>query len=328
MPKAKSRASSRSKKKNKSGPGFVANLAGSFAWFAAPRRLAHMTLALVWVGIVVAAAVGAAPLRDRVSDLRAAPVVANIEYPPIAGSDDPAATWLPASERRRLEHLVTQTVSDDVFDRESLERLRAIFAASGWFSGPVEIRRFAENVVRVRGDWRTPFAAVRVNDRDHLVSPRGELLPLAYPAGGAGPTIPVITGARFGPPENQARGFAYGERWKGGDVPSAIALLVELRRAFSPTPQIMRQIAGVDCAAFGGREGLAIITDQGTRIVWGSAPGEERPGEARAQEKLARLVDLAGRPGGNGRIDAGARQITVSGPHVYIDVPGPANAAN
>ena len=51
MAKAKSRAKPRSKKK--SGPGFFTKLAGSLAWFGAPRRLAHMTLALVWVGLIV-----------------------------------------------------------------------------------------------------------------------------------------------------------------------------------------------------------------------------------------------------------------------------------
>jgi len=320
--------------RKKSGPGLLTKLAGSAAWFAQPRRLANAALALVFVGIGVGALLGAGPLRERVSTLRAHPVTPRIEYPPIAGahgapvaSSDPDATWLPASERRRLEHLVVQTVSTDVFDRDSLEALRAALESSGWFAGNVRVRRFAENVVRVRGDWRTPFAAVRVNDRDHLVTAAGELLPLAYNPGGAGASIPVVTSPQFGPPENDARGFAYGKRWRGGDVPAALTLLADLRRAFAATPRIMGQIAGVDCRDFGARGRLAIITDTGSRVVWGSAPGEEKPGETRAAEKIARLVDLAGRAESRGRIDAGALQISIYGPHVYIDVPAPGTPA-
>ncbi len=321
------KAKSRSKKKSKSGPGFMANLAGSFSWFAQPRRLSNLALTLVWVGLFVTALAGAAPLMERVSTLRADPVTARIEYPRLAGATDPNDTWLPASERRRLEHLVAQTVSPDVFDRTSLESLRIALEASGWFSRDIEIRRLANNVIRVRGEWRAPFAAVRVGDRDHLVSANGELLPLSYTAGGAGPTIPVIINPKFGPPENAAQGFAYGKRWRGGDVDASLALLAQLRRAFATTPQISRQIAGIDARDYDNRGRLAIVTDTGSLVVWGAAPGEERPGETRAAEKIARLVDLAGRQGSNGRIDAGARQISIYGPHVYIDVPGP-SAAN
>lgn len=325
---AKRKPSAKKKTAARSGPGFFAKLANSAAWMMRPRRAANATLAVVWVGMVVTALVGAGPLQGKVSTLRAAPVTPKIEYPPIAGSTDPQATWLPASERRRLEHLVVQTVSTDVFDRQSLENLRIALEASGWFASGVEVQRFAENVVRVRGVWRTPFAAVRVGDRDHLVSASGELLPLSYGAGGAGGALPAILNPQFGPPENEARGFAYGKRWRGGDVAASIALLAELRRAFGATPRIMSQVAAIDAGDFRSRGRLSIITDTGTRVVWGSAPGEERPGEAKASEKIARLVDLTGRPGSNGRIDAGAMQISIFGPHVYIDVPGTQTTPN
>jgi hypothetical protein len=321
------KAKSRSKKKARSGPGFMTNLAGSFAWFAQPRRLSNLAITLVWVGLLVGGLAGAAPLMERVATLRADPVTARIEYPRLAGAADPNDTWLPSSERRRLEHLVAQTVSPDVFDRTTLESLRIALEASGWFSRDIEVRRLANNVIRVRGEWRAPFAAVRVNGRDHLVSASGELLPLSYTAGGAGPSIPVILNPQFGPPENAAQGFAYGKRWRGGDVEASIALLSQLRRAFAATPEISRQIAGVDARDYGNRARLAVVTDTGSLIIWGAAPGAEKPGETRAAEKIARLVDLAGRQGSNGRIDAGARQISIHGPHVYIDVPGP-SAAN
>lgn len=309
------RTAPKKKQKKASGPSFASRLRTGGVWFAQPRRLANATLALVWVGLGLTAAIGMGPLKERVTDLRTVPVTARIEYPAIPG--DAGATWLPASEQRRLEHLVAQTVSTDVFDRDSLEALRAALDASGWFSAVPEVRRLTENTVRVRGQWRTPVAAVRVNDRDHLVGAQGELLPLAYTPGGAGASIPVILSAQFGPPENDARGFAYGRRWRGGDVPASLALLAELRRAFHATPHIMRQIAGLDASEYARRGRLLIVTDTGSRIVWGSAPGDEKPGEVRANEKIARLVQLAG--AGQGRIDNGAQRIEVFGPHVYID---------
>lgn len=302
-------------KKKASGPSLASRLRSGGVWFSQPRRLANATLAVVWVGLVLTAGVGAGPLKDRVTALRAAPVIAKIEYPAIPG--DASATWLPPSEQRRLEHLVVQTASTDVFDRDSLEALRATLDASGWFSRVTEVRRLPENIVRVRGEWRTPVAAVRVNDRDHLIGASGELLPLSYPTGGAGPGIPVVLNPQFGPPENEARGFAYGRRWRGGDVPASLSLLSELRRAFGATPHLMRQVAGIDASEYRQRQRLLIVTDTGSRIVWGSAPGDEKPGEVRAAEKIARLVQMAGT--GQGRIDNGAQRIEIFGAHVYID---------
>lgn len=308
-------AAKKKKKKQPGGPSFASRLRDGTVWFSQPRRLANATLAIVWVALGLTAAVGAGPLKERVTALRDAPVTPRIEWPALPG--DPSSTWLPASEQRRLDHLVVQTVTTDAFDRDSLEALRATLDASGWFARVDEVRRLPENTIRVRGQWRAPAAAVRVSDRDHLVTAAGELLPLAYAHDAAGPGIPVILNAQFGPPENDARGFAYGRRWRGGDVPASLTLLTELRRAFGATPHIMRQVAGVDASEYRQRGRLLIVTDTGSRIVWGSAPGDEKPGEVRAAEKISRLVQLAG--SGQGRIDNGAMRIEVFGPHVYID---------
>jgi hypothetical protein len=60
---------------------------------------------------------------------------------------------------------------------------------------------------------------------------------------------------------------------------------------------------------------IEIITDRGTRVVWGAAPGEFKPGEVETKTKLGHLQALFDR---YSRIDAGQNRVTVF--YEYTDV--------
>lgn len=277
-------------------------------------RIANASFALMVIGIVVAWGLGVGPLKERVSRARAAPVEPAIVWPALGG--ELAGTWLPTTSQRQLVDIARREVSENVFDQESLARARDVLHRTGWFVEPPTVRRGRGNVIHVEGEWRTPGAVVRHRDRDYLVSLRGELLPVDYKAGGAGPTLKVIEGVEFGPPSRDGRSFAWGEAWIGSDVVAALDLLTTLRTHFGAT-RVWGQIAGIDASEHRRHGRLSIVTDTGARVVWGAAPNAVAPGEQTTARKLERLAHLANEQ--SGRIDAGARRVEIHGAHVYVD---------
>lgn len=250
---------------------------------------------------------GKGALQERVADLRSQPLMIDIRWPPLA--DDRTRTWMPVSERERLENVAAQHLTTDLFDHHALERTRQALLATGWFERIDAVRREAKGVVAVQGAWRVPSALVRSGAYDHVVSAGGVRLPIRYRAGEAGTTLRFIEGVGGALPEP-------GARWIGGEVEASLELLAALRERFEGT-RVWTQVAGVDARRFSADGELSIVTDADTFVVWGSAPRREAPGEQPANLKLDRLARLAGGP--TGRIDGGQRRIEIHTAHVYID---------
>jgi len=281
-------------------------------------RLAHRAGNFAFVALVLAIfigwSLGVGPLKSRVMAGQEAPAVPRIAWPALGGPFE--GTWLPASSQRQLTQIVHANASDNLFDQASLERTREALHRTGWFVHPPTVRRGRDNVVEIEGEWRTPAAVVRHRERDYMVSGRGELLPIDYPVGGAGPAHRVVMGAEFGPPTRDGRSFAFGEEWIGGDVQAALSLMATLRHHFAGS-RVWEQVAGVDVTEHRRNGRLSIVTDRGSRVVWGAAPGAVTPGEQTTVQKLERLAHLAN--GATGRIDAGARRVEIHGALVYVD---------
>lgn len=299
-----------------------ARLHGAFAALAAaaPSRtvVTNLCVALLAGGVVAGFVLGEAPLKRRVAEARSGPIRLTIGWPSVAG--DPGRTWLPESTRREITAAASTKLSSDPFARESLDAARDALARTGWFTQPPTVHRKAGNEVVIEAEWRTPRAVVRWRGRDYLVAAGGELLKIEYPAGGAGPTMQVIEGTPSGPPTRTGPGnieeLAYGEPWNGGDVQAALALLRTLETRFFGTG-VWGQVAGVDVSRHQQAGVLALVTDTGSRVVWGGAPGVVVPGEQSTEQKLARLARLAKGP--TGRIDANERLVEIHGAHVFID---------
>lgn len=291
----------------------------------------NLTVALLMLGVLGGAALGEGWMKKRVADVRRVPLRLSINWPTVAG--DPSRTWLPESARREVTAIAMNRLSSDVFDRASLEGARDALLRSGWFTAIHDVRREAGGEVVVRATWRVPAAVVRWQDKDYLVGAGAELLPLVYDKGGAGPGVRVIEGVEFGPPTPPGTGdgalagpnLAFGETWAGGEAQAALTLLAGLKRAFGET-SVWSQIAGVDVSRVRTTGALAIITDTGSRVIWGAAPGKVAPGEQTVDQKLARLARLA--KGSTGRIDAGERLVEIHGAHVFVEQGAmPASAA-
>ncbi len=163
-------------------------------------------------------------------------------------------------------------------DEDTADRLAGAFAQHPWVEKVEEVRVLPPNRARVRLIFRTPALVVPQPAGRRVVDGRGVLLPAAAPADG----LPTLQGEIALP-----AGLA-GFPWGDPSVSAAAAVADTLR------PYRER----LELTTFEVRDGTVAIVCGRARVVWGSAPGAERAGEAPAAEKVRRLLDTGDRPEG------------------------------
>jgi hypothetical protein len=252
-----------------------------------------MVLALCALG---GAGYGAAAVHARAADLLAREQVAiDVVWPRTPGASE---TWLGEGLREQIRARVGAQLAGQPIGAAALSRVGESLAASGWFDGRPRVERTADNTVRVRGAWRQPACAVRAGERDYAIDWLGRPFPVDYPAGASG--LRVISGVAEGPRLGSAGELDVLNPWPGDDVVAALGLLAPLLRE-----DFASQVAGIDVSAYFTQGQLAIVTDKGSRVVWGGRYGEFIPGEASSPDKLARLRSLASNMQFGNRIDMG-----------------------
>lgn len=289
------------------------------------RVLSSITSVLLLAAILVGIVVGRSAMLAEASALKHAPVRVTIEWPLLAptttnpqpnrvgimqtGLSKAPATWLDTGSQALLLRLAYDSLAglaQHPFDSAFIEQTQRAMMESGWFARPCQVLRLPDGHVVIRGDWREPAAAVRLGDHDYLVSTKGERLPPEYPPEGSG--LKVLIG-----PELQAP--KVGELWLGGDVQAGLALLECLRN--TPANQrrdVLDQVRAIDISEFSTKKRLIIVTDTGSRILWGGEPGTFVPGQAPDAIKLQRLARMIHE---HGRIDATRDYLDISLAGVY-----------
>lgn len=213
-------------------------------------------------------------------------------------------TWLDRDSREEIERIVRLLATADPFDIDSLRAVHEGLMSTGWFAEPVSVRRTSHGRVEVEGVWRIPVAAVRTETGDRLVTRSGRLLSPQYLPDRSG--LKVVLGVTGSHP-------ALGEAWPIGDVQAGLELLEFLR-----TMPGYEQVYGVDVGDFVGTGSLTVVTNTGTRVLWGGRLGEFHPGQAPDDAKRLRLAELFVR---YGRLDAGQAMIDLrleDGPYVVL----------
>lgn len=277
----------------------IASIAGMFLLGAGLGLLA-----LFGLGRIEGAAVGRLASR---------PPALAFEWPRIEGGASDA-TWMPASLRQDLESLaIGKVVSDDPLSGASLAKIGAALEGTGWFQGPPIVRRSfrgEQPIISIGGTWRAPVAVVRYDDLDYLVAQGGVLLPARYSAGTSG--MPLVIGVSEPPPTQPKTGaLAFGAPWPGDEVRHGLELL----KLCSMLP-FSSQIVSVDVAKQRATGQLELVTDRGTRVLWGGPPSKPLPGEIQTEAKVALLMDIVRR---FGRVDAGQNRIEIFSDRVVID---------
>jgi hypothetical protein len=159
-------------------------------------------------------------------------------------------------------------------------RLFEAFVLHPWVERVEEVRILKPDRIRVGLVFRLPVLAIAQAEGLRVVDGRAILLPGTAPIQG----LPVLN-----QPVALPRGIA-GTTWGDPVVEAAAATL-----AFLKPHQDLLVLTG--CSL---KEGGLVLEAAGAQILWGQAPGVEKPKEAPAAEKLQRLLDHCRR---HGRLD-------------------------
>jgi len=225
---------------------------------------------VIWVGglagLVAGWVLGVPRLQAHVAAQRRAAT------PEVRFIDQPA--WMSGDIEAWLVLTVQRQITADPLDREALARARSALLQTGCFESVQQVRRHALDRIEVEAVFLQPFAAVIDRDGEHLVDPRGRLLPDGYQMGPGGHFI-RITGVAFDRPARP------GEQWIGADLTAALHVIRMI-----VTRSWWRQVIAVDVSDV---ERMRLTSQRNCRIIWGAPPGEEAIGEVTAEQKLSRL---------------------------------------
>jgi hypothetical protein len=239
-------------------------------WRGARRGAVAGLWVLGILAAVVAWATGVPRLQVYAStaaaDARATPQVRFTRIP----------AWFRELEQQTLLTAVQQ-IGENPLTRDDLVAARDALRETGWFQDIVQVRRIDPQVIEVEARFVEPYAAIQTGSRNHLIDPDGTLLPWSYPADVQSRLV-VIRGVHFPPPGRA------GGTWEGVDVAAALRLLSMIE----PRPWCS-QVTAIDVSMYMREQVLRLVTDRGSVILWGRAPGEDDAAEIPAAGKLRRL---------------------------------------
>lgn len=212
-----------------------------------------------------------------------------VELDDVALSPPPA--WIRRDVRREALERGGLDFPLDLLDPAMLARVASAFEAHPWIARVAEVRKRHPARIEVTVDYRRPVAMIEVQGGLYPVDELGTLLPsddftpetaARYPRVGGFETAPL------GPP---------GSSW--GDPRVAAAARLGDLLAENWTAWRLSRITPVELGTPDATSlEFQIATAGGAVVVWGHVPEAEIGREPRAEEKLARLRALAGRPHG------------------------------
>jgi len=159
-----------------------------------------------------------------------------------------------------------------VLDEALSARLQAAFAEHPWVEEVEEVQVGRDRRIEVHLRFRIPALVVPLADGTRAVDGNGVLLPATANVTG----LPVWRGPSVLP------GGKAGDRWGDAALEGAAQVAGLLR----PHQEKMRL-----AAALSTNGEVVLTTMNGSRIVWGRAPGKEKEGEATATVKCERLLE-------------------------------------
>ncbi len=256
-------------------------------------RLSTRTLWWTWVTIgwtVSLALLGWGMLRlERQVYARGAAVPCRLEWVGL-----PA--WLEEPNGKGMLDEVTAASglrdNDDIHDPQLCARVGRDLGQSPWVAKVIRVAKRPDGAVRVRAEFRTPYAYVDVNGRAYMVDNTGVRLPPECATSMVSPKDRldwiVITGV-------SGRLPALRERWAGKDLAAGLALLEFLREeeGHGRLP-FGGWLMAIDVTNFDRPDGELRIRTINPRcyIHWGAPPGQEVRPENTAAGKLDNLRSI------------------------------------
>jgi len=245
-------------------------------------------------GVIIALTLSVDTLRARVH--------APVHSVTIRFLDAPA--WVGESLHEHLTNLAATWLLGTTLDRVDLINAREALIASGCFADVVQVRRSGYDVVAIEAVFLKPRANVLGSSGPLLVDRDGFVLPAGYRINASTHLVHILNPA-YSAPETAAG------RWPGDDMNASLLLLDTLDEQ-----DWFSQITAIDLGDYDTQRQLVLVTELGTRILWGSPPGRETVLEALTHEKIERLTWLHDY---HGRIDQHHRgEIDVTDASIVI----------
>ncbi|MCH2132999.1 MAG: hypothetical protein MK116_04530 [Phycisphaerales bacterium] len=188
--------------------------------------------------------------------------------------------WAGPSLLDHVTSLAESRLNGTTLARGDLQAVHQDLLDSGFFEVVSQVRRSGTDEITVDATLVTPMAKVRDRHGTALIDTAGNLMP---PGCGVSGDVHVvtITNPRYSRPTRPR------QTWTGGDVAAAIRVLKQISGA-----AWIDQVEAIDLTKYAASGSLVLVTDNGSRIVWGSAPGAEKAMESLQEWKIERLDEL------------------------------------
>lgn len=280
------------------------------------ERISPELVGTVLTGLVLVVGMG---VGLRFADEQAAeiassgPPVVRINWPNAVSAGQPV-NWPPTAVQDKLIGEAYEIVEEHAgpFSSRTLDALGLWLMRSGWVSQIHEIKRLDEGVIEIKAAWRSPGAVVREGAQDYLIASDGRRLRLSWRADLS--PFPVIRGAY----DANTLAVVPGEVWPSPSIQAGLEVLNLLREQL-PGSLGSDQIRGVEVSAYDKFKRVVLLTDKGTRVVWGRTPSDPVPDAVSTEAKLNQLRYLRQNPEFGRRIDAGRTLIDISSGPVLVE---------
>jgi hypothetical protein len=199
----------------------------------------------------------------------------------------PAPPCVPADLRKQVLRDAGMVGQLSLLDSGSLlERIKNAFEFHPWVESVQSVRKSLPATIEVQLVYRTPVAAIETIDQQGVsllpVDQAGVRLPESDLSEAERCYLPRISGALERP--------MIGQPWSDPRVLSGVRLACRLASVWQPLRLFeIVPLAPAEKKHLAAGTSFAILTQGGTRIFWGAAPGEEPSGESPFDTKLERL---------------------------------------
>jgi len=264
--------------------------------------------------LIVGMGIGVKFADDQAAEIASSgPPVVRINWP-TAVANGRAVNWPPAHTQKDLLDDAYAIVKKHPgpFSSRTLESLGIWLKQTGWVSSVTSIKRLDEGVIEIKAVWRSPAAVVRDGAHDYLIATDGRRLRMSWRADLS--PFPTIRGAL----DASALAAVPGEVWPSQSVQAGLELLNLLQERL-PGSLGADQVRGIEVSSFDRYKRLVLLTDQGTRIIWGRMPSDPVPDAVSTEAKLNQLRYLRQHPDFGRRIDAGRKLIDISSGPVLVE---------
>jgi hypothetical protein len=202
-----------------------------------------------------------------------------------------APPWVPRTFIKQVAREGGLPDDLSMLDAKLVDNVAAAFQKHPWVDRVVSVQKEFPHRVTVVLEYRKPAAFVVTATEHFAVDKHAVLLPPPdLPP--AEDEFPLITNARSSPPTEA------GSTWHDRTIEDAAKIADALGPSWKKLQLKAIEIPNLPEDARPDDAVYALRTTGGSRIIWGRAPGSDRPGELSAEQKIGRMEEYLARKGG------------------------------